>query len=58
MDYIELKKAQNWLLPLSIKDRITKKKICFLVQDFVESLDFSNFDILYDVPDIQLTIPK
>lgn len=48
MAYIASNKNQNWLLPLSIKDMIPKDHICFLVEDFVESLDFSNFDLIYE----------
>jgi len=48
MVYIKSNKNQNWLLPLSIKDMIPKDHICFLVEDFVDSLDYSNFDMIYD----------
>ncbi len=48
MAYIKSYKNQNWLLPLSIKDMIPKDHICFLVGEFVESLDFSKFDMIYD----------
>ena len=48
MAYIQSNKDQNWLLPLSIKNMIPKDHICFMVEEFVESLDFSNFDMLYD----------
>ena len=48
MAYIKSDKNQNWLLPLSIKDMIPKDHICFLVEDFVESLDFTNFDMIYE----------
>ena len=48
MAYIQSNKDQNWLLPLSIKDMIPQDHICFLVQDFVETLDFSRFDQIYD----------
>ena len=48
MAYIASNQKQNWLLPLSIKDMIPKSHICFMVEEFVESLDFSNFDMLYD----------
>ncbi len=48
MAYIASNKDQNWLLPLSIKDMIPKDHICFLVEDFVESLDFINFDLIYE----------
>lgn len=50
MTYIASNKNQNWLMPLSIKDMIPKDHICFLVEDFVESLDFSNFDLIYEGP--------
>ena len=48
MTYIKSNKNQNWLLPLSIKDMIPKDHICFLVEDFVDTLDYSNFDMIYD----------
>src|SRR3989338_2374656 len=48
MAYISSNKDQNWLLPYSIKDMIPKDHICFLVENFVESLDFSNFDLIYE----------
>lgn len=48
MAYISSDKDQNWLIPHSIRDMIPKDHICFLVENFVESLDFSNFDMLYD----------
>ena len=48
MAYITSNKSQNWLLPLSIKDMIPKGHICFMVEEFVDSLDFSNFDMIYD----------
>jgi transposase len=48
MAYIHSDKDQNWLLPLSIKDMIPKNHICFLVEDFVDSLDFSSFNLIYE----------
>lgn len=48
MAYMNSYKEQNWLIPQSIKDMIPKEHICFFVEEFVESLDFSNFDRLYD----------
>jgi len=47
MAYIVSNKNQNWLLPLSIKDMIPENHICFLVEEFAESLDYSNFDMIY-----------
>src|SRR3989338_2899749 len=47
MAYISSNKNQNWLLPLNIKDMITKDHICFLIEDVVDKLDFSNFDVEY-----------
>ena len=47
MAYIASNKNQNWLLPPSIETMIPKDHICFLVEDFVESLDFSSFDMIY-----------
>ena len=48
MAYIASSKNQNWLLTPNIKDMIPKDHICFLVEDFVEELNFSNFDMIYD----------
>ena len=48
MAYINSFKGQDWLLPVSIKQMIPKKHICFFVEDFVESMDFSGFDMIYD----------
>lgn len=47
MAYITSHKNQNWLIPQSIKDMIPKGHVCFFVEEFVESLDFSGFDLIY-----------
>jgi transposase len=47
MAYIASNKNQNWLIPPSIKEIIPKRHICFFVEEFVESLNFSNFDMIY-----------
>src|SRR3989338_8311007 len=47
MAYLNSYKDQNWLIPMSIKDMIPEAHICFFVEEFVESLDFSGFDIIY-----------
>jgi transposase len=39
-------KGQNWLVSQSIKDMIPKNHICFFVEEFVDSLDFTNFDMI------------
>ena len=48
MSYIQTNKNQNWLLPMSINDMIPDDHICFLVEEFAESLGYSNFDMQYD----------
>src|SRR3989338_1864939 len=48
MTYISSYKSQSWLLPTSIKQMIPQKHICFFVEDFVESIDFSGLDMIYD----------
>ena len=50
MTYISSFKGQNWLIPQSIKDMIPKNHICFFVEEFVESLDFSGFDMINEGP--------
>jgi transposase len=44
--YISSYKGQNWLIPQSIKDMIPENHICFFVEEFVDSLDFSEFDLI------------
>jgi len=50
MTYMNSFKGQNWLIPQSIKDMIPKDHICFFVEEFVESLDFSGFDMINEGP--------
>jgi len=50
MSYINSFKNQNWLLPPSIKQMIPENHICFLVEEFTESLDFSKFDLINEGP--------
>src|SRR3989344_3078919 len=47
MAYISSHKNQNWLIPQSIKEMIPKEHICFFVEEFIESLDYSKFDMIY-----------
>ena len=47
MAYISSHKNQNWLIPQSIKDMIPEGHICFFIEEFVELLDFTNFDLIY-----------
>ncbi len=46
MTYINSYKGQNWLLPTSIKQMIPQNHISFFVEEFVETLDFSTFDMI------------
>lgn len=50
MAYIKSDKNQNWLLPPSIKQMIPEDHICFFVEEFVESLDFSKIDMINEGP--------
>ena len=47
MVYKQTQKDQNWLLPLNIKEMIPADYVCFLVEDFVEGLEYSKFDRIY-----------
>lgn len=47
MAYIKSFKEQDWLLPPSIREMIPKDHICFMVEDYVDSLDFSHFNLIY-----------
>ena len=48
--YITSHKNQNWLISQSIKDMIPQGHVSFFVEEFVESLDFSGFDMIYAGP--------
>jgi transposase len=50
MTYISSYKGQDWLLPTSIKQMISDKHICFFVEEFAESLNFSEFDMICEGP--------
>ena len=50
MAYIKSHKGQNWLFPPSILEMIPKDHICFLVEEFIDNLDYSEFDIKYSGP--------
>ena len=50
MSYIQSFKQQSWLLPPCIEDLIPEDHICYLVESFIESLDFSSFDVIYAGP--------
>jgi transposase len=50
MTYISSYKGQNWLIPQSIKDMIPKNHICFFVEEFVESLNFTGFNMINECP--------
>ena len=50
MAYISSYKDQNWLIPQSIRDMISEDHICFFIEEFVDSLDFSGFDLIYEGP--------
>ncbi len=47
MAYIQSYKGQSWLLPPRIEDLIPEDHICYLVESFVDSLDYSAFDVQY-----------
>jgi len=46
MAYLNSYQGQNWLLPPSINEIIPKDHICFLVENYVDELDFYNFDLI------------
>lgn len=46
MTYIQSFKGQNWLLPVSIQQMIPQNHICFFIEEFLESLDFTRFDLI------------
>lgn len=48
MVFIKSFKNQTWLFPPSIEELIPEDHVCYLVESFIESLDFSVFEIKYD----------
>ena len=48
MAFIHSFKNQSWLFPPSIEELIPEDHVCFLVESFVESLDFSDFNEKYN----------
>lgn len=47
MAFIRSSKNQTWLLPPDIRNMISSDHICYLVDSFVEELDFTDFELRY-----------
>jgi len=48
MAFIKSLKNQDWTLPPDIRDLIPSDHICYLVESFIDEVDFSEFEIKYD----------
>ena len=48
MAFIKSSKNRVWTLPPDIRDLIPSDHICYLVESFVDEMDFSEFEIRYD----------
>ena len=48
MAFIKSSKNQAWTLPQDIRDLIPSDHICYLVESFVDEMDFSEFETRYD----------
>ncbi len=48
MVFIKSSKNQAWTLPPDIRDLIPSDHICYLVESFVDEMDFSEFETRYD----------
>jgi transposase len=48
MAFIQLSRDQTWLLPPDIRDMISSDHICYLVDSFVEEIDFTEFEDRYE----------
>ncbi len=48
MVFIKSFKNQEWLFPPAIEDLIPEDHVCFLVENFIDSLDFSAFEEKYE----------
>src|SRR3989338_9301971 len=47
MVFIKSMKNQSWLLPLNLLEMIPEDHICLLVEEIVDKIDFSEFEIRY-----------
>jgi transposase len=47
MVFIKSSKNQVWTLPPDISDLIPPDHICYLVESFIDEIDFSEFEIRY-----------
>lgn len=48
MVFIKSFKNQTWLFPPAIEDLIPEDHVCFLVENFIDSLDLSVFEDKYE----------
>jgi len=48
MVFIKSFKNQTWLFPPALEDLIPEDHVCFLVENFIDSLDFSVFEEKYE----------
>ena len=48
MVFIKSSKNKVWTLPPDIRDLIPSDHICYLVECFVDEMDFSEFEIMYE----------
>ena len=48
MAFIQSSKDQTWLLPPDIRDMISSDHICYLIDSFVEEIDFTEFEDRYE----------
>ena len=48
MVFIKSFKNQTWLFPPALEDLIPEDHVCFLVENFIDSLDFSGFEEKYE----------
>ena len=48
MVFIKSSKNQVWTLPPDIRDLIPSDHICYLVECFVDEMDFGEFEIKYE----------
>ena len=48
MVFIKSSKNEVWTLPPDIRDLFPSDHICYLVESFVDKMDFSEFEIRYD----------
>lgn len=56
MVYVNSDKGQTYLIPIRINDIFSKDHVCYLIEQIAEGIDYSKFDVKYEVLEGQYII--